>query len=169
MIKDIKTGLSIACIAWFAFAPPALAKGPAKPGQAIVGTWTLVRDVNKAPDGSEKSLFGDHPLGQIIFTQGGRYASFNSRADLPKFGAGNRMQGTNEEYKAIGQGSIAGFGSYKVSADGKTLSMTPEAASYPNWNGTEQQRALVLSGDEMSYSVQASAGGVSTLTYRRVK
>ncbi|MES2128308.1 MAG: lipocalin-like domain-containing protein [Pseudomonadota bacterium] len=169
MIKDIKTGLSLLCLASLVFIQPAQAKGPAAPGKAIVGTWMLVRDVNKAPDGTEKSLFGDQPQGQIIFTSNGRYASLNARADLPKFAAGNRMGGTAEEYKAVAQGSIATFGHYKVSADGKTLSMTPEASTYPNWSGTEQQRALTLAGDEMSYALQASVGGVSTLTYRRVK
>ena len=169
MINNIKTGLSIAAIAWFAVALPVSAKGPLKPGQALVGTWTLLSDVNKAPDGSERSLFGEHPLGQIIFASDGRYASYNSRSDLPKFAANNRMQGTPDEYKAIGQGSLGSFGRYRVSADGKTLYMTPEASSFPNWNGTEQQRSLTLAGNEMSYSLQASAGGVSTLTYRRAK
>ena len=170
MIKDIKTGLSIACIAWLPLAPiDSAAAQPLKPRDALVGTWMLVRDVNRAPDGSEKSLFGSEPLGQIIFTSDGRYGSLNLRADLPKFLASNRMQGTGDEYRAVAQGSIATFGTYRVSDDGKTLIMKPEGSTYPNWIGVEQQRTLSVSGDEMTYSLQASVGGVSTLTYRRRK
>jgi hypothetical protein len=79
------------------------------------------------------------------------------------------MQGTPEEYKAIGQGSIATFGSYRVSADGKSLRMTPESSTYPNWNGIEQNRDMSIKGDTFSYKVKASVGGVSELTYRRLK
>jgi hypothetical protein len=137
--------------------------------QEIVGTWKLVKDIHKGSDGIEDSVFGAIPSGQIIFTNGGRYSSMNARADIPKFATANRMLGTTEEYKAVAQGSIASFRAYSVSNDGKFLFMTPESSTYPNWNGVEQKRALAVSGDELIYSVNASVGGTSKLTYRRVK
>ena len=139
--------------------------------QQIVGVWTLVADVNTGKDGVKKSgaAFGPNPSGQIIFTSNGRYSSLNLRPDLPKFASGNRMQGTADENKAIVQGSIASFGAYSVSPDGKVLTMKIEGSTWPSWIGTEQKRNLTVSGDELKYTVAASIGGTSELTYKRVK
>ncbi len=171
MIKEIWTRLPAAGLAVLLMhAPCALAQQTAAEArQAIVGTWTLVKDVNKGADGVETSAFGATPLGQIIFTSNMRFMSFNARSDLPKYAAGNRKQGTADEYKAIAQGSIATYGSYSISDDGKYLLMKVDSSTYTNWNGTEQKRSLYLSGDEMRYTVNASVGGVSELSYRRLK
>jgi Lipocalin-like domain len=139
--------------------------------QQIVGVWTLVADINTGKDGVKKSgaAFGPNPSGQIIFTSNGRYSSLNLRPDLPKFASGNRMQGTADENKAVVQGSIASFGAYSVSPDGKVLTMKIEGSTWPSWIGTEQKRNLTVSGDELKYTVAASIGGTSELTYKRVK
>jgi hypothetical protein len=52
------------------------------------------------------------------------------RADLPKYVSNNRAQGTPEEYKAIGAGSISYFGTYSVS--GSDLILRVEHSSFPN-------------------------------------
>jgi hypothetical protein len=137
----------------------------------IVGVWKLVSDVNTGKDGVAKSgvAFGPNPNGQIVFTSSGRYSSINTRPDLPKFASGNRMQGTADENKAVVQGSIASFGAYSVSPDGKVLTMKIEGSSWPSWVGTEQKRDFSVAGDEMKYTVVASIGGTSVLTYKRVK
>jgi Lipocalin-like domain len=139
--------------------------------EQIVGVWTLIKDVNTGKDGVVKSgaAFGPNPLGNIIFTSNGRYSSVNLRPDIPKFASGNRMQGTAEENKAVVQGSIASFGTYSVSPDGKVLILKIEGSTWPSWIGTEQKRNLTVSGDELKYSVAASIGGTSELTYKRVK
>lgn len=137
--------------------------------QEIVGIWKLVKDTNKGSDGVEKSLFGVHPIGQIVFVKEGHYSALLMRSDIPNFAAANRMQGTADENKAVVQGVIASFGRYSVSDDGKVLTMTPEGSTYPNWIGVASKRALTIVGDEMKFSVNASVGGVSELTYVRVK
>jgi hypothetical protein len=141
------------------------------PKQQIVGAWKLVSDVNTSKDGVPKSgvAFGPNPNGRFIFTGDGHYASINTNPNLPKFASGNRMQGTAEENKAVVQGSIAHFGTYSVSPDGKVLTLKVEGGSWPSWVGTEQKRNLALKGDEMKYTVAASIGGTSELTYKRIK
>jgi hypothetical protein len=99
----------------------------------------------------------------------GRYASINTRNDLPKFASGSRLQGTAEENKAIVQGSIAHFGTYSLTPDGKLLTLKPEASTWPAWIGVEQKRNLTIQGDQMKYTLAASFGGTSELIYKRAK
>jgi hypothetical protein len=139
-------------------------------GQDLVGSWKLVSDSNTGSDGVKRSsAFGENPMGLLIFTSDGHYSSINTRGDLPKFVSGNRMQGTTDENKAIVQGSIAHFGRYKVSEDGKAMMLTPEAGTWPAWIGKEQKRDFDVVGDKLTYRVNASIGGVSELTYKRMK
>jgi hypothetical protein len=105
----------------------------------------------------------------MIFTGNGHYSSLNTRPDIAKFASGNRMQGTADENKAVVQGTIASFGTYSISPDGKILTMKIEGSTWPSWVGTEQKRNLTVSGDEMKYTVAASIGGTSELTYKRIK
>jgi len=135
----------------------------------IVGVWKTVSDINKGSDGVVRSAFGPNPKGVFIFTASGRYASINTRPDIPKFASGNRMQGTADENKAVVQGSIAHFGTYSISPDGKVLILKVEGGTWPSWVGSEQKRDFTLAGDELKYTVTASIGGVSELVYRRVK
>lgn len=134
----------------------------------LVGVWQLVSDVN-TKDGKKSTSFGPNPKGQFIFTANGRYMSINTNPDIPKFASGNRHQGTAEENKAVVQGTIAHYGTWDVSPDGKTLILKVEAGTWPSWIGSEQKRQLSVKGDEMKYSLNASIGGTSELVYKRVK
>jgi Lipocalin-like domain len=136
----------------------------------IVGVWKLVSDVNTKDGVTKPGLaFGPNPNGRFIFTSNGYYTTVNTNPSLPKFASGNRMQGTADENKAIVQGSIAHFGTYKVSPDGKVLTLKVEGGTWPAWTGSEQKRNLTIKGDEMKYTVAASIGGTSELVYKRVK
>jgi hypothetical protein len=132
---------------------------------------TLSRFVLAGKDGVTKTgvAFGPNPSGRFFFTSDGHYASINTNPSLPKFASGNRMQGTAEENKAIVQGSIAHFGTYSVSPDGKVLTLKVEGSTWPAWTGAEQKRYLTIKGDELRYTVAASIGGTSELVYKRVK
>lgn len=151
---------------------PAMAQQKAGDGaKQIVGIWKLVSDVNTGKDGVTKSgaAFGPNPNGRFVFTSDGYYASINTNPNLPKFASGNRMQGTAEENKAVVQGSIAHFGTYTVSPDGKVVTLKVEGGTWAPWVGTEQKRDFVIKGDELKYKVAASIGGTSELTYKRIK
>jgi len=135
----------------------------------LVGVWQLVSDVNTSKDGKKSTAFGSKPKGQFIFTANGRYMSINTNPDIPKFASGSRLQGTAEENKAVVQGTIAHYGTWNVSPDGKTLMLKVEAGTWPAWIGSEQKRELSMKGDEMKYTVNASIGGTSELVYKKVK
>jgi len=137
----------------------------------IVGTWTLVSSINTAKDGKVTNgvSFGPNPAGRFVFTRNGQYVSVNVNPNLPKFASGNRMQGTAEEYKAVVHGSIASFGTYSVSPDGKGLTLKQEGGTWALRNGKEEKRPLTLSGDEMKYTTAATVGGTSELIYKRIR
>ena len=80
------------------------------PGTA---TWILVSMHNER-DGKKTEPYGPNPRGVQIFTPDGRFYAITMRASLPKFASDNRLKGTAEEYKAVVQGSMAYYGTYKV-------------------------------------------------------
>jgi len=106
-------------------------------------------------------MYGPSPQGLVIFDGHGHYALVNSRADLPKYLSNDRMKGTEQEYRAIAQGSIAHFGTYVVNEADKTITFHIDTSTFPNWNGVEQRRPLVLSGDDLRWTTPAASGGGS--------
>jgi hypothetical protein len=134
----------------------------------LIGTWQLVSALNTAKDGTKSEVFGPNPKGMMIFGPDGHFVQVLTRSGLPKFAADNRLQGTPDENKAIVQGSISLYGTYTV-AD-KTLVLHVESGTWPSWTGTDQKRPLTsYTGDELSWTLQASVGGTNVTTFRRVK
>ncbi|WP_052495155.1 lipocalin-like domain-containing protein [Cupriavidus basilensis] len=126
--------------------------------QQLAGAWTYVSVDTVRPDGSRTPMYGPNPHGLVIFDGHGHYALVNSRGDLPKYVSNDRMKGSAEEYRAVVQGSIAHFGTYVINAD-KTITFHIDTSTFPNWNGVEQRRPFVLSGDELRWTTPAASGG----------
>jgi len=136
--------------------------------EQLLGTWTFVGSTGKAPDGTP--IWGANPRGLLIFTDNGHYSSHILRADVPKFAAKNRLQGTPDENKAAVHGGIATFGTYTVNEASKSFTVRFEGSSYPNNSGIEQTRPFTITGDELKVINPASSGGGQTeLTYKRAK
>src|SRR5882757_838370 len=114
----------------------------AKDAKAIEGAWVLVSSVNEV-DGRKTDQFGPQPNGALMLGADGRFMLTIIGAGLPRFVANNRATGTPEENKAVVSRSIAMIGRYVVDADGKTLTLSTEHATFPNWDGTEQRRLIV--------------------------
>ena len=147
---------------------PAISSAAAQTAKDMVGTWTLVSDVNTSSDGRKVEPFGPSPQGTAIFGSDGRFAIVISRPDLAKFASNNRMQGTPDENKAIVQGSIGFFGSYSV-ANGAVIQHI-EGGTWPSWIGTDQKRTITSStSTDQTWTTIASFGGTSVLQWRRAK
>ena len=134
-------------------------RGAANTKDQIVGMWKLA-SAEAEQDGKKVEFFGPDPVGIYSFDANGRFFSQISRSDLPKFASGNRYQGTPEENKAVVQGFIAYFGTYSVSESG-VLTLHMVNSSLPNFNGTDQNRSISISGDEMQYSSAGTSFGAS--------
>jgi hypothetical protein len=141
--------------------------GFAQSAQDLVGTWTLVSAVTEK-DATKSDTFGPGAAGVLAFDASGLYTLTIIGGNLPAVLSSNRGNATPEENKAIVSGSIAHFGTYAVSD--KIITFNIHRATFPNWNGTEAKRPLVLTGDQLMYTVAAaSAGGTATVTWERAK
>ena len=146
----------------------ALPDAVAQTASDLVGTWSLVSDINTAADGRKIEPFSPNPRGMAIFESDGRFAIVISRPDLPKFASNNRMQGTPKENEAIVRGSFAFFGTYSV-RDG-TIIQHIEGGTWPAWTGTDQKRTITsFQRDEQTWTTATSFGGTSELRWKRVR
>jgi hypothetical protein len=119
------------------------------------GTWTLVSVRYVSPDGSVIEPFGPQAKGMLVF-DGKRFATQVMSANLPKFASNNRMVGKPQEYEAISRGVVAYFGTYTVNEADHIVTLHIERSSFPNWEGTDQDRKFEFAGDELRYTAASS-------------
>jgi hypothetical protein len=144
-----------------------------KPGtlaKQIQGTWTLVSIYNEQ-DGKKIEPFGSQPRGSLILTPDGRFSMIFIKANMPKFAANNRMQGTAEENQAVVQGSHAYFGTYAVASEKEhTVNMHVEGSTFPNTTDQDQKRVMTVKGDELNVTNPTpTIGGVAYVVWKRAK
>ena len=147
-----------------------LDSGLAQLGTDLVGTWQLVSNVETTADGKKTDQFGPNPHGILYFESNGHYVLSIMRDGLPKFAAKGRAHGTDEENKAVVQGSISHFGTYEV--EGDKIVYHVEHATFPNWDGSTSKRPFKITGDELSFfvpSASAGPGSSSVVTWKRQK
>ena len=137
----------------------------AQTAKDLAGTWMLVSAITEQ-DGNKTDTFGPNPKGILTVEANGRYVLVITRAGLPRVASNNRITATPEENKAI----VGGSRTISVNAVDKTFTFKIETATFPNWDGTEQQRAFTVTGDELKYTVAAaSGGGTASLVWKRAK
>jgi hypothetical protein len=136
----------------------------------LVGAWSLVSLVVDQGD-KQVEVFGPHPRGIQVMSHDGRFAVVTMREELPLYASGNRMQGTPDEYEAIGKGTNAAYGRYTVDEAAGTVTFHVEASTFPNWDGGEQVRAFKLEGDSWSYvnSVLTIGPGNAHVVWERLR
>jgi Lipocalin-like domain len=135
--------------------------------EQIVGAWQYASIYNEV-DGVKKYIYGEKPLGLVVLDPSGYVIGYLSKPDLPKFAANNRLKGTDEEYREVMQGMLAGFGTYSI--EGDTVTINWIGSSYPNRAGTIEKRTYTVTGDEMTATnPAASSGGMSVAKFQRVR
>ena len=138
----------------------------------IVGSWNFVVAEVTGPNGKTSFPFGETPKGILIFTPDGRFAQIHVAGDVPKIASNNRLTGTPEEYAEIMRRSLSVFGTYTVDEANKTVTYNIVSASFPNWQGETQTRAIdKLTSDEFVNTNRGLAGGRGSASnfYRRAK
>jgi hypothetical protein len=143
------------CVAWPLLCSRAATSQPAT--DQFTGTWALVSIRYVKPDGSVIEPFGPHAKGMLVF-DGTHFSTEVMAGNLPKFTSNNRMIGTPKEYEAISHGVVAYFGTYTVNKADHIVTLHIDRSSFPNWEGTDQQRKFEFVGDELRYSAAHSTG-----------
>ena len=141
---------------------------PAK--DQFAGTWSLISIRYVRADGTAIEPFGPNAKGILVF-DGTRFATQVMAANLPKFRSNNRMVGTPHEYEAISHGVVAYFGTYSVNEAGRIITLHIKRSSFPNWEGTDQQRKFEFVGDELRYTAASSTANpaeAAQLVWKRV-
>jgi Lipocalin-like domain len=124
----------------------------------LLGTWFLVSMEND----KKVQVLGEHPRGMIVFDSDGHFASQVMRSDLPQFASSDRTKATPEESQAVIRGFMALFGSYTVEG-ANTLRLHIIGSSFPNWNGVDQTRSVVLNGDNLELTNRTNSFGESSV------
>src|SRR6202035_3737306 len=127
----------------------------------LVGTRTLV-SITLEYDGKKMDFFGANPQGPLTIDTNGHFSVIITRSDVPKFATNSRDAGSSEENKAVVQGSIAYFGTYSASEAGNVIKYHIDGSTYPNWQGTDQERLFKLSGDELTLTNSTTSIGAGT-------
>ncbi len=160
MKLNLRDGLKVATVACLALVLPAgeaaAQQSTASARQQFVGTWSLVSIQYVEKDGRKVEPFGPDAKGMLWFDAGGRFATQVMTANRPLFASNNRMIGTPDENKAVSQGVVAYFGTYTVDEPNHVVTLHIEQSSFPNWNGTDQQRKFAFTGDELRYTAASS-------------
>jgi hypothetical protein len=145
--------VAMMCVAWSILWGRVAIAQPAT--EQFKGTWTLVSIRYVSPDGRAIEPFGPEVKGILVF-DGARFATQVMAANLPRFASNNRMVGTPQEYEAISHGVVAYFGTYTVNEADRIVTLHIERSSFPNWEGTDQQRKFEFVDDELRYTAASS-------------
>jgi hypothetical protein len=152
--RRVGAGLTLATML---LATTALAATAAEP--SLVGTWTLTAADRLKSDGARARDYGEHPKGRLIIDAQGHYSLQIFDGDRLRVAAGDKAKATSEELISAVVGSSTHYG---------TVTVDP-AASFANWEGTEQRRKYALTADRLSYQVPTPRpdGSVPISEWRR--
>lgn len=136
----------------------------------LVGAWKLVSVTNTRPDGTVSFPLGKQAKGILIFDAAGNFSWQAIDPGIPRFASNNRHDGTPEEHRAVVHGVMSYFGAYSVDASGKGLTLDIVSSSWPHFTGAKHQRAILMSGDELSITNPAGStgGGVTEARWKRM-
>jgi hypothetical protein len=136
----------------------------------LVGGWTVATVVNEDA-GQKFEPYGPNPIGYMSLGANGHYSIQLMRPDLPKIASNNRIKTTPEESAAIAQGLLSHYGTWKL-VDPKTGEVTfhIQGSSFPNWNGADQKRFMMVKGDTLTLRNPTSPTvGTATVAWMRAK
>ncbi|KRG40088.1 lipocalin-like domain protein [Stenotrophomonas panacihumi] len=131
------------------------------------GTWTLVAADKRLPNGERVPDYGASPKGRLVIDNAGRYALQIFKSERVRFASSDKANGTADEYASAVMGSSTHYGVLEMDARQGLLVFRIEGASFPNWEGTVQQRAYTLEGDMLTYQVPARPDGSVPLSIWR--
>lgn len=112
----------------------------------FLGTWTLVSSKYSNSDGEQVFPFGSDPLGRLNYDDSGNMAAQIMRADRVAL-EHSHYDATAEQLRACFTGVVCYFGRYHIDAQTHRIFHTVQSATYPNWQGSVQERAYRFEDD----------------------
>ncbi len=135
----------------------------------FAGAWTLVAADVVHADGTRGHDYGTAPRGLLLVDAQGHYSLQIMGDARLKFTSGDKTTGTEAEYRAAVVGISSHFGTLTVDPSAHALVFSIDAASYPNWDHTQQKRVYELKDNELTYRVAPRPNGdVPVSVWRRL-
>jgi len=153
-----RTGAALLLLNTASWIPGAAAQA-ADMNSPLAGSWTLVAADVLHADGSRGHDYGAAPIGRLLIDSQGHYSLQIFKSERARFASPDKAKGTAAEFESAILGASSHYGSVSVDNDGHVLTFRIEGSSFPNWEGTQQQRRFELKGDELSYQVPPRPNG----------
>ncbi|MCW1970624.1 MAG: lipocalin-like domain-containing protein [Anaerolineae bacterium] len=106
----------------------------------ISGTYQLHSATFYKPSGEALHLYGEKPLGMLIYTPDGRMAGQGMQQDRPPLPRNLQAPAALADYQAILKGYIAYWGTYTLDEAAQTVTHHVLGSLIPNWVGGDQVR-----------------------------
>jgi hypothetical protein len=133
--------------------------------ETLIGTWKLL-SVDVRCGEQRRPLWGEAPVGQLIYTEEGRMAAeLMATARRPWTNPDVLRASVDERADALAT-YISYAGRWELEAG--TVSHYIEVCVVPNWVGTRQTRRVTLNGDNLTLSTEPILldGGVQVVEAR---
>ncbi|HEV2124104.1 MAG TPA: lipocalin-like domain-containing protein [Chloroflexota bacterium] len=135
----------------------------------VVGTWRLRQWETHTADGQVSYPLGSDALGYLTYTADGYLFVAMMRADRPRYTTSDLLGGTPTDKAEAASSYVTYCGRYHV--EGGRVLHHIELSLYPNWTGVDQERFVVIEGDQLIITTAPIAiGGTTTnrLVWERV-
>lgn len=145
----------------------------AKSKNPLIGAWkTEVFEVRRT-NGETLKPFGDHPGGQMIYTEDGRFSAQIAQAGRMQIKSGDMMDSSHEELASNYRGFISYFGTYDYDAISKTVLHHVEGSLFPNWENDTLKRFVKASKDRIELTTEPTFYGgeeiVGVVVWKKAK
>ena len=137
----------------------------------IIGTWRLVSCMAKASDGQVSYPYGKNAQGRAHL-EPDRFAFQVLNPDRPRFPSVDPRSASDAEMREAFEGYLAYYGSLSVHPENSTIVNRVEAATIPNWVGTDQVRYYRFEDDRLVLRtppmLRGGAEFVNTIVWERL-
>jgi len=111
---------------------------------ALEGTWKLTRYEDKAPDGTMRYPYGQHPAGMLMYDANGHMSIQIMKTPHPRVASGDDENVTPAEKIALYDAYTAYFGKYRVDAARGVVTTHAEGDLADVFIGRSEERPFVL-------------------------
>ncbi len=118
--------------------------------EQFVGTWQLVSAQYRRANGEVIEIYGENPVGMLMYDANRYMAVQIMRRQRPNFTAADRLGGTPEQIQAAFRGYLAYFGRYTIDEEQHTVTHHIQGALLPNWVGVDQVRFFEWNGNQLT-------------------
>lgn len=135
----------------------------------LVGVWSL-ETAFLYSEGIKIPILGDNPKGTLVLTEGLNFSVIVHNPAIEPFASGDRLNGTDKEYRDSIHNSLALYGTYRVDEQGDFWDQQIEGSTFPNWNGISRGRdvlQLKVEGDQILENMIIPQGGSVQIEWRR--